>query len=124
MQIGLIEDDVAIREMLHLVLLDEGFAMTAYRTAEECLQGLASAAQGQNSLPIDLLIVDWRLPGSVSGIEVIRRIRDNLRLISLPIILTTAATFNDTEELERLHVKLLEKPFDIDDIVEVVKSLV
>jgi len=124
MQIGLIEDDVAIREMLHLVLLDEGFAMTAYRTAEECLQGLAFAAQGQKPLPIDLLIVDWRLPGSVSGIEVIRRIRDNLRLTSLPIILTTAATFNDTEELERLHVKLLEKPFDIDDIVEVVKSLV
>jgi len=124
MQIGLIEDDVAIREMLRLVLQDEGFAMTAYRTAAECLQALASEAQGQGSLPIDLLIVDWRLPGSVSGIEVIRYIRDKLQLTSLPIILTTAATFNDTEELERLHVKLLEKPFDIDDIVEVVKSLV
>jgi DNA-binding response OmpR family regulator len=124
MQIGLIEDDVAIREMLHLVLQDEGFAMTAYRTAEECLQALAPAAQAQNLLPIDLLIVDWRLPGSVSGIEVIRNIREKLRLTSLPIILTTAATFNDMEELERLHVKLLEKPFDIDAIVEVVKSLV
>jgi len=123
MQIGLIEDDVAIREMLRLVLLDAGFTITAYAAAEECLQALG-ATREQALLPIDALIVDWRLPGSMSGIEVIRYIRDNLRLNSLPIILTTAAAFNDPEELKLLHVTLLQKPFDIDEVVEALKRLV
>jgi len=123
MQIGLIEDDVAIREMLRLVLQDAGFAITVYTSAEECLQALV-AIREQASLPIDVLIVDWRLPGSISGIELIRQIRDNLHLNSLPIILTTAAAFNDTQELKRLHVTLLEKPFDIDEAVEAVKRMV
>jgi CheY-like chemotaxis protein len=123
MQIGLIEDDVAIREMLRLVLQDAGFTITAYATAEECLQAL-EATREQALLPIDALIVDWRLPGSMSGIEVIRHIRYNLRLNSLPIILTTAAAFNDPQELKLLHVTLLQKPFDIDEVVEALKRLV
>jgi DNA-binding response OmpR family regulator len=123
MQIGLIEDDVAIREMLRLVLQDAGFAITVYISAEECLPALV-ATREQALLPIDVLIVDWRLPGSMSGIEVIRYIRDNLHLDSLPIILTTAAAFHDTEELKRLRVTLLQKPFDIDEVVEAVKRVV
>jgi len=123
MQIGLIEDDVAIREMLQLVLQDAGFTVTTYATAEECLQALR-ATREQALLPIDALIVDWRLPGSMSGIELIRHIRDNLHLDSLPIILTTAAAFNDTEELKRLHISLIEKPFDIDEVIEALKRLV
>lgn len=123
MQIGLIEDDVAIREMLRLVLQDAGFAITVYTSADECLQVLA-ATREQASLPIDVLIADWRLPGSISGIELIRQIRDNLHLNSLPIILTTAAAFSDTGELKRLRVTLLEKPFDIDEVVEAVKRMV
>lgn len=123
MQIGLIEDDVAIREMLQLVLQDAGFTITTYATAEECLEALR-ATREQALLPIDVLIADWRLPGSMSGIELIRYIRDNLHLDSLPIILTTAAAFTDTEELKRLHITLLEKPFDIDEVVEALKRLV
>ncbi len=123
MQIGLIEDDVAIREMLRLVLQDAGFTITLYAAAQECLQALG-ATREQALLPIDALIVDWRLPGSMSGIEVISHIRDNLHLNSLPIILTTAAAFNDIEELKRLHVTLLQKPFDIDEVVEALKRLV
>jgi len=123
MQIGLIEDDVAIREMLQLVLQDAGFTVTTYATAEECLQALR-ATREQALLPIDALIVDWRLPGSMSGIELIHHIRDNLHLDSLPVILTTAAAFNDTEELKRLHITLIEKPFDIDEVVEALKRLV
>jgi two-component system, chemotaxis family, chemotaxis protein CheY len=119
MHIGLLEDDLAIQEMLRLVLQDVGDAITIYPNAEGCLEALTASEQ----VPIDVLIVDWRLPGSMSGIEVIRRIRDNPRLCSLPIILTTAAMFTDTEELQHLHVRLLEKPFDIDEMVRMMRSL-
>lgn len=123
MHISLLEDDIAIQEMLQLVLQDEGFTISIYPTAEECLKALDVSEQEQRTLGIDLLIVDWRLPGLLSGIQVIQRVRAMAEFRSLPIILTTAATFHDTQELEGLQVILLEKPFAIDDMVTKIKTL-
>ena len=78
----------------------------------------------QQILPIDLLIVDWRLAGSVPGTEVIRTLRSQPSFDGLPIILTTAATFHNTNELHDLHVSLLEKPFAVDEIINLIKKLI
>lgn len=121
MLIGLLEDDVAIQEMLLLVLKDEGYEVLVYPTADACLESLGTA--GQNSPSIDLLIIDWRLQGSISGTEVIRQIREQSSLNGLPIILTTAATFNDTQTLQNLHVSFLEKPFEVDQMVSQIHDL-
>jgi two-component system phosphate regulon response regulator PhoB len=69
------------------------------------------------------MIVDWRLNGSISGVEVIHQIQNVLHLNSLPIILTTAAAFSDPKELQDIHVTLLEKPFSIDELITLIKSL-
>ncbi len=122
MHVGLLEDDVAIQEMLLLVLEDEGYHVTNYSNATECLHALTSLTDRALS-PIDLLIIDWRLGGIISGAEVIEQIRLIPVLDTLPIILTTAATFNDIEELQRLHVALLEKPFSVDDMSSLIKNL-
>jgi two-component system, chemotaxis family, chemotaxis protein CheY len=124
MDIGLLEDDTAIQEMLRLVLEDEGYAVTIYPTADACLNALLALPTEQKNKPVDLLIVDWRLSGSVPGTEVIHKLRSNASFGSLPIILTTAATFNDTNELQNLHVSLLQKPFALDDVVALIKNLV
>jgi CheY-like chemotaxis protein len=122
MHIGVLEDDVAIQEMLLLVLQDEGYEVTGYSNGEECLQSLTSSASGA-SKPINLLITDLRLAGNESGLEVIRQIRLHPFLNSLPIILTTAATFSNENVLRDLHVSLLEKPFSLDDMAELIKQL-
>ena len=123
MQIGLLEDDVAIQEMLRLLLEDEHYTVAIYPSAEACLNALLTEEQKQLPVPIDLLIVDLRLPKAVSGIEVIRQIRSDPRLSSLPIILTTAASFSDIEDLSDLHVNFLEKPFDIDNLIKIIEEL-
>ena len=123
MNIGLLEDDAAIQEMLRLVLQDEDHTVTIYSTADECLQALMGQQPEQVISPIDLLIVDWRLSGSISGVEVIRQLRNSPTYSSLPIILTTAAAFNNTDELGNLHVTLLEKPFAIDDVLDLINQI-
>jgi two-component system, chemotaxis family, chemotaxis protein CheY len=123
MKVGLLEDDLAIQEMLSLVLQDEHYSVTIYSTAEEALKALLDQEHEQVSPPIDLLIVDLRLSRAMSGTEVISRLRESSNLRSLPIILTTASTFTDVEELQRLNVTLVEKPFDVDEIVKVIKDL-
>lgn len=124
MPIGLLEDDVAIQEMLRLVLQDEGYAVTVYSNASAALGALIPGEQAaQEPLSIDLLIVDWRLQGSASGTEVIRRLRAVPELQALPIILTTAASFNDIPSLQDLHISFLEKPFEVDQMVDMVRDL-
>ena len=123
MKIGLLEDDVAIQEMLRLLLEDEHYTVAIYPSAEACLNALLTEEQKQLHVSIDLLIVDLRLPKAVSGIEVIRQIRSDPRLSSFPIILTTAASFSDIEDLSDLHVNFLEKPFDIDNLIKMIEEL-
>ena len=123
MQIGLLEDDVAIQEMLRLVLEDENYTIVIYPTAEACLKALLTDERKQGSVPIDLLIVDLRLPRAVSGMEIIRQLRDDPSYSSLPIILTTATSFVDLEDLSVLHVNFLEKPFDIDKLLKMIGEL-
>src|SRR5579859_3801021 len=125
-RVGLLEDDIAIQEMILLVLQDEGYTVVNYPDAEACLLSLGVTGTVVDPLPIDLLIADWRLSGSVTGVEVIRQMRAQphlTHLATLPVILTTAATFNDTEELQQLHVSLLEKPFSVDDIIHLIQNL-
>lgn len=123
MHIGLLEDDIAIQEMLLLVLQDEGYTVTVYTRGEECLAALESLARtAPNSISVDLMIIDWRLGGGLSGVEVINRIRALSPFSSLPIILTTAA-LDDSDELEGLNVAMLEKPFSVDEIALLIEKL-
>lgn len=121
--IGLLEDDLAIQEMLRLLLQGEGHRVAVYTSVEECLADVRVDDLSPEPPGPELLLIDLRLSKSTSGMTVIERIRANPRLAALPIILMTAATFFETEELEPLHVRLLTKPFDIDDIVRLINEI-
>jgi two-component system chemotaxis response regulator CheY len=123
MRIGLLEDDQAIQEMLQLFLQDEGYSVTAYSSAEACLNDLDTTTQQSLEPPVRLMIIDWRLTGSISGIEVIRRLRNNPRLASLPIILTTAALYENVEQLRQLRITLLAKPFAVDEMAKLITQM-
>ena len=123
MHVGLLEDDLSIQEMLLLVLQDEGYTVTNYPDAEGCIEALQRAGADGTPVPVDLMIVDWRLNGFMTGTEVIQQIRNNPYLNTLPIILTTAATFSDTTALQNLQVSLLPKPFAVDDMITLINHL-
>jgi CheY-like chemotaxis protein len=121
--IGLLEDDLAIQELLRLVFESEGHEVAIYMNAEECLADLRVDQPQAGAFLPDLLIVDLHLSTSLPGTVVVERMRANLRLASLPVILMTASTFFDRQELARLNVVLLTKPFDIDEVMKLVNRL-
>jgi CheY-like chemotaxis protein len=121
--IGLLEDDLAIQEMLRLLLQSEGYEAATYVSAEECLAALRIEDTQPGPVDFDLLMIDLHLAKSISGLAVIEQIRANPRLASLPIILMTASAFIDKQDLQPLHVSLLPKPFDIDEIIRLVDEL-
>ena len=107
--IGLLEDDLAIQEMLRLLLQSEGYEVIAYASAEECWLICTENVQIGVSCPA-LLLIDFHLARSVSGLAIIEQLRANPRLESLSIILMTASTFIDKQELHRLSVPFCPNP--------------
>ncbi len=83
LNILVVEDEDAIREMLVMVLEQADLNVIAVASAEQAQHSLAD-----NAMP-DLVLLDWMLPG-ISGVELARRLKKDDLFKSLPIILLTA----------------------------------
>jgi len=77
-----VEDDVAIRDMLCFSLKQMGYLYVAVGDGEAGLDSLKIQQA-------DLILLDWMLPG-IDGIEFIRRLRANEFLANIPVIMLTA----------------------------------
>lgn len=77
-----VEDEEAIREMLTMALEQAGFNVVALSDA------LAASQAVEENAP-DLILLDWMLPG-ISGVEWAKRLKRSEALSEIPIILLTA----------------------------------
>ena len=81
-KILVIEDEPAIRDMLDFTLSSSGFEIEQAENAEE---GWKLAL----SLNPDLIVLDWMMPGT-SGVQLVKRFRQNDKTCKIPIIMLTA----------------------------------
>ncbi len=94
----IVEDDMAIREMMAFSLRREGFDTYKAASGHEALEQL-------NQVHPDLIVIDWGLP-DMSGIDLIDMIRRDDVIKEVPIIMLTARA----EEADK--VKGLERGAD------------
>lgn len=104
-KILIVEDNLQISAFITEILKDR---YTCF-TAENGRSGLAIAA----SIIPDLIIVDEMMP-IMSGLEMVKRIKQHPRLSSVPIIMLTAKSDNKTEnESIKLGIDVfMAKPFE------------
>ena len=83
MKILIVDDFSTMRRIIKNLLRDLGFTNTS------------EADDGQTALPMlqqgnfDFLITDWNMPG-MEGIELLKRVRADDNLKSMPVLLVTA----------------------------------
>ena len=82
-KILVVDDDKDIQETLRIVLEKSGFEVASAFNPED---GLA-AVQAQKP---DLLVLDVLMPSDFEGFDVARKIREDLEMRELPIIMLTA----------------------------------
>lgn len=112
----IIEDESELRQQLETRLKAEGFAVDAAADGDE---GLYFGRE----FPADIAIVDLGLPG-VSGLEVIRTLRDEDRRFPI-LILTARDRWQDkVEGLEIGADDYLVKPFHMEELLARVNALV
>ncbi|MBR9979559.1 MAG: response regulator [Desulfatitalea sp.] len=84
---ALVVDDLAdSRTVMRKMLTSLGFKVEALASGSEALNRLEDNSLRNN--PIELIMMDWKMPG-MDGIEVSRRIRQELKQ-TMPIIMMTA----------------------------------
>jgi len=116
-KILLVEDEEPIREMLRYALERDGYQVIEAQDGKHAREHLSDNK-------VDLLVVDWMMPGE-SGIEFIKRLRKDKVHGDAPIIMLTARV----EEVDKVHGldcgadDYLTKPVAIKELLARIKAL-
>jgi DNA-binding NtrC family response regulator len=110
------DDEQGIREMLRELLEDEGAAVTLVGSGSEALQFIKSNDP-------DVAIVDVRMPAP-DGLAILQQLRTDG--IDTPIVIVTAQGSSSVtiEVMQRGAYDYIAKPFDLDDVLQVVQRAV
>lgn len=113
-RVYIVDDDEAMRDSLLWLLESQGFAVTAYSSAEDflaaCREGMAGC-----------IVLDVRMPG-MSGLELYEKL--NARHCTLPVIFITG--HGDVpmavSALKKGAVDFIEKPFGDKDMLRLIEQ--
>lgn len=116
-KILIIEDEVAIREMVSYVLRQSDFDAVEAGDANDAL------LQITETNPC-LILLDWMLPGQ-SGLDLARRLRRDNRIGDIPIIMLTARVEENDKilALEAGADDYITKPFSPRELTARIKAL-
>lgn len=116
-KILVIEDEQAIREMIGFALRREGYEIM------EASSVAAADALLADKLP-DAMLVDWMLP-DVSGVEFLRRAKQDERLQDIPAIMLTARSEEDDKitGLDAGADDYISKPFSPRELMARIRSV-
>jgi CheY-like chemotaxis protein len=102
-----LDDDVAVLEGMKGLLTRWGCQVTTSSSPDEMRAKLAATAQ-----KVELLIVDYRLPNNVSGIEVARDLQTHLGYPVAVMIITGDTGPDRLREADASGYPLLHKPVE------------
>ena len=117
----LAEDDVDMRELLIWSLLDAGYEVEAAIDGSDLCNRLAKHLLHPDSVPVDLVISDIRMPG-FNGLDVITGLR-NLKSLPPTILITAFGDEEVHDQAEAIDVIILDKPFEIEVLLAKVGEL-
>ena len=116
----IIDDEIAILRLISRMIAAAGYNTIQTQDGHEALHIL------ENSTPIpDLITLDLMMP-NITGIEVLKRIKNNPALANIPIIILTAVGQQELlTEAETLGADAyLTKPFAAADLLNRIKTLI
>ncbi len=111
------DDEKWVRDMLSDVLSMLGYTPYSVESGQKAIESIEKEPES-----FDLIILDYSMPG-INGIETMKKIKD-IRP-DIPIILSSGYVDKKiTEEAERLGVAFIHKPYRIDKLDKLIKTLI
>lgn len=117
-RILVVDDEEHILELLEYNLVQEGYEPVLADTGEKALEILDKEDD------IEICLLDWMLPG-ITGIDVLKKIRNSTNYGNLPVILLTAKG-DEISKVVGLEIgadDYLTKPFGIHELLARIKAV-
>ncbi|AIM37059.1 hypothetical protein KO02_10395 [Sphingobacterium sp. ML3W] len=113
-KVVLIQDDEDVRYIMDEVLTDEGFDVTSSLTTEPI--------DNIEKIDPDIVIVDEHIKGGKKGNKVIEELKNDPETEDLSAVLTSTSHNLAQTAKDCKADDYIEKPFDLDHMVDVVKK--
>ncbi len=113
--IMIVDDEADNRATVKTVLEKEGFTVETAISGDDCLKKIKDGKKP------DLILMDIMMPGTPVK-EIIPKL-GNVKIAYLSVVRTSEAEKEDLMKSKNI-VDFIQKPFDINDLVKKVKSIV
>lgn len=125
MNIALLEDNPPILDYLSTALEMLGHRVFNFTSSAPLLATLFTGESLRVPLPYDLALIDLLLPGSISGLETVQRIRQAIPPQKLHIIVVSACSQKELEETQATlpQVPILRKPFKMYELMQLIDQM-
>src|SRR5258707_12103645 len=107
-----VDDEVLIRQSLHAVLADEGFAVAAAESAVEAWRAF------ERDRP-DIVLLDLVL-GDGNGLDLLRRIKEHGAPVKVVVISAHGSFEHAVSAMKLGAYDSIKKPFELDEVVATV----
>lgn len=112
-KIIVVDDTQAICDTICLIFGQDGYKVESFPTGEALL--------GKKFDPPQVFILDYQLTG-MNGLQLCKRLKANEGTKSVPVIMISGTPYIAPTLLTGGADFFLEKPFDLADIIKIVKS--
>lgn len=112
--IVIVEDQIEIREFIEMVLTDEGYPVASFE------HGGAALLFIQQVRP-RLLLLDLMMP-IMNGWQVLQVLPNIPHTRTMPVVVMSAA-YEARQSVSGSNVVMLEKPFDLNDLLSTIERL-
>ena len=109
-----VDDDEGIRENIVDLLSSEDYHVLSARDAAEAMRLLETEK-------VDVLLTDFQMPGA-NGVELIEQARRSDGDISAILMTAYLYVYEQLDEERKQGITLLRKPFDAQDVLDLVKE--
>ncbi|SDD19350.1 response regulator transcription factor [Pedobacter soli] len=109
-RIHILEDDQEIRNVIEILLSDEGFELQLSSSFAELKKNI------QDAMP-DLFLLDVMLPDG-NGAEICEDLKTDIFTKHIPIIVMSAQNNSEQKAIDAFADDYISKPFDIDDVLK------
>jgi len=117
-KIMLVDDEDDIRNVVKLVLDDEGYEVISTSGGEQALEKLKTVKP-------DLILIDFFMP-NMSGLDLCKKIRADPKIQKLKCAFLTVSNFGDegAKQLKKLNVlDYIQKPVKNEELVRRIKKI-
>ena len=122
-KIWIVEDDLNLANLTKTVLVDKGFEVEIFYEAPKAIE------EAKKTRP-DLILMDVSLPG-IDGADAIRQLKKLPALRDVPVIFLTGLISNKEGGQEGMGIfidgvkyKTLGKPYEIEQLLEMIEKII